>query len=55
MEAGVDRAVIETILGQAVLVKDYLHVNSAASRQALEQVAARLTLGGPGTVPASAP
>ncbi|MEW1955305.1 hypothetical protein [Terrabacter sp. NPDC080008] len=44
MEAGVDHAVIEVILGQAVLVKDYLHVNRTATLHALEQVAARLTL-----------
>lgn len=46
LRAGVDRAVIEAILEQAVLVKSYLHVTPWAARQALEQGAQRLTLTG---------
>jgi integrase len=45
LEAGVDRAVIEAILGQAVLVESYLHVGQDQARKALEAVADRLALG----------
>lgn len=43
-EQGVDRSVIEAILGQAVLVESYLHVSQEPVRRALEGVAARLAL-----------
>lgn len=45
LEAGVDRAVIEAILGQAVLVESYLHVGQEQARKALEAVASQLSLG----------
>jgi integrase len=45
LQLGVDRAVIEAILGQAVLVESYLHVGQAEARKALEAVADRLALG----------
>jgi site-specific recombinase XerD len=44
LEAGVDRRVIEQIVGHATLVEAYLHVSDAASRAALEKVADRLGL-----------
>jgi site-specific recombinase XerD len=44
LQLGVDRAVIEAILGQAVLVESYLHVGQAEARRALEAVADRLNL-----------
>jgi site-specific recombinase XerD len=44
LQLGVDRAVIEAILGQAVLVESYLHVGQAEARKALEAVADRLAL-----------
>jgi len=44
LEAGVDRAVIEAILGQSVLVDAYLHVRQEPARKALEAVAGRLAL-----------
>ena len=44
LEHGVDRAVIEAILGQAVLVESYLHVGQEQARRALEGVAGRLAL-----------
>jgi integrase len=43
-EQGVDRAIIEAILGQAVLVESYLHVGQEHVRRALEGVASRLQL-----------
>lgn len=44
LELGVDRTVIERIVGQAKLVESYLHPQKAAMRAALEQVAERLQL-----------
>lgn len=44
LEAGVDRRVIEQIVGHATLVEAYLHVSDDASRAALEKVADRLGL-----------
>jgi integrase len=44
LELGVDRTIIERIVGQAKLVDSYLHPHKAAMRAALEQVAERLQL-----------
>jgi integrase len=46
LQLGVDRAVIEAILGQAVLVESYLHVGQDQARTALEAVAHKLALEG---------
>ena len=45
LQQGVDRSIIEAILGQAVLVESYLHVGKVEVRKALEGVAQRLALG----------
>lgn len=44
LAAGVDRAIIEAILGQAVLVESYLHVGRAQALAALEAIAGPLGL-----------
>jgi integrase len=44
LEAGVDRRVIEAIVGHATLVESYLHVGDSQARAALEKVADRLGL-----------
>jgi len=46
LRAGVDRAIIEAILGQAVLVKSYLHVGQDDTRKALEGLSGALRLDG---------
>ena len=45
VEQGVDRSIVEAIMGQTVLVESYLHVGHDATRKALEGVARRLELG----------
>lgn len=42
---GVDRSVIEAIVGQATLVEAYVHVNTDAAAAALDRMQARLQLG----------
>lgn len=44
LAAGVDRAIIERILGQAVLVEDYLHTDTTQVRAAMNLVSERLQL-----------
>jgi integrase len=44
-ELGVDTSTIETIIGQAVLVEDYIHIGDERQRSALEGVARMLQLG----------
>lgn len=44
LEAGVDRAVIEALVGHATLVRAYAHVDQGQARRALEAVAQRLAL-----------
>lgn len=46
IEQGVDRSIVEAIMGHTVLVESYLHVGMDATRKALEGVAERLALGG---------
>lgn len=45
MAAGVDRKVIEEILGQVVLVEDYVHIDLAQARSALDDVGTMLEIG----------
>ena len=45
MAAGVDRKVIEEILGQEVLVEDYVHVDLDQARTALDNVGKMLQIG----------
>lgn len=47
LELGVDRAVIEAIVGQAKLLDTYLHAPVGMAHDALSQVAERLQLGAP--------
>lgn len=44
-ELGVDTSTIETIIGQSVLVEDYIHIGDERQRAALEGVARLLQLG----------
>jgi integrase len=45
IQAGVDRSVIESIVGHATLVEAYVHVEDAQARSAMEGLATTLRLG----------